>query len=96
MAKYRKKPVVVEAIKWTGQNHREMWDFLTGKVDEYMTASGDNFYIDHSKAEGGLIIKTLKGEHIASIGDFIIKGVSDEVYPCKPNIFAKTYEPVEE
>jgi len=94
--KYRKKPVVIEAIKWTGQNHREMWDFLTGKVTEYMTATGENFYIDHSKVEGGLIIKTLEGEHIASIGDFIIKGVSGEVYPCKPNIFDKTYELVED
>lgn len=94
--KYRKKPVVIEAVQWTGENHREMWDFLTGKTGERMIASGDNFYIDHSKVAGGLIIKTLEGEHIASIGDFIIKGISGEFYPCKPDIFAKTYEAMED
>jgi hypothetical protein len=93
--KYRKKPVVIEAVQWTGKNHRDMWDFLTGKTDSYMDASGDNFYIDHDKIAGGLIIKTLEGEHIASIGDFIIKGVNGEFYPCKPDIFEKTYEVVE-
>lgn len=94
--KYRKKPVVIEAVQWTGENHRDMFDFLTGKTNEYMTTSGDNFYIDHSKVRGGLIIKTLEGEHIAGIGDYIIKGVNGEFYPCKPDIFAKTYEPVED
>ena len=94
--KYRKKPVVIEAVQWTGENHREIWDFLTGKTGERMTASGDNSYIDHSKVKGGLIIKTLEGEHIASIGDFIIKGISGEFYPCKPDIFEKTYEAVDE
>ena len=57
-----------------------------------MVAEGDNFNIDHNKVEGGLIIKTLEGEHVATIGDFIIKGVKGEFYPCKPNIFAMTYE----
>lgn len=94
--KYRKKPVVIEAIQWTGNNHREMWDFLTGKTNECITVEGDNFYIDHNKVPGGLIIKTLEGEHIASIGDFIIKGISGEFYPCKPDIFNATYEPIDE
>ena len=94
--KYRKKPVVIEALQWTGENHRDMFDFLTGKTNEYMTTSGDNFYIDHSQVRGGLIIKTLEGEHIASIGDYIIKGVNGEFYPCKPDIFKKTYEAVDE
>lgn len=91
---YRKKPVEIEAIQWTGENQREMYDFLTNgkKTDEYMTASGENFYIDHSKVKGGLIIRTLEGEHIASIGDYIIKGVAGEFYPCKPDIFEMTYE----
>ena len=95
MAKYRKKPVVIEAVQWTGKNHREMWDFLTGKADKNIEPIGDNFYIDHTKVAGGLIIKTLEGEHIASIGDYIIKGVKGEFYPCKPDIFDKTYEKVE-
>lgn len=95
MAKFRKKPVVIEAVQWTGQNHREMFNFLGGEDIDYMTAAGVNFYIDWSKVEGGLIIKTLEGEHIATIGDWIIKGVSNEYYPCKPDIFDKTYEPAE-
>lgn len=90
--KYRKKPVSIEAVQWTGENHREMWDFLTGKTDEYMRADGDNFYIDHGKVRGGLVIKTLEGEHIVGIGDYIIKGVAGEFYPCKPDIFEKTYD----
>lgn len=94
---YRKKPVVIEAVLWTGENQREMFDFLTDgkKTDDYMTASGDTFYIDHNKVKGGLIIKTLEGEHIASIGDYIIKGVAGEFYPCKPEIFEQTYEIIE-
>ena len=93
MAWYKKKPVFIEAIQWTGKNHREMFDFLTNceKLNEYMTSIEDNFYIDHSKVEGGLIIKTLEGEHIASIGDYIIRGVKGEFYPCKPDIFELTY-----
>lgn len=96
MAKARKKPVEIEYVLWTGNNHREMWNFLTGKTTEYISASGDNFYIDHDRVGGGLIIKTLEGEHIASIGDYIIKGVNGEFYPCKPDIFEKTYELVNE
>ena len=94
--KFRKKPVVIEAVQWTGNNHREMWDFLTGKKEDYMTDYDDNFYIDHSKIEGGLVIRTLEGEHVASIEDWIIKGVNGEFYPCKPDIFEKTYEKAEE
>lgn len=94
MARFRKKPVVIEAVQWTGENHREMFDFLTWNQwdKQYMTASGDNFYIDHAKVQGGLIIKTLEGEHVATIGDFIIKGVKGEFYPCKPEIFEATYD----
>lgn len=93
--KYKKKPIVIEAVKWDGKNHREMWNFLTGKADDYISANGDNFYIDHEKVNGGLIIKTLEGEHIANIGDYIIKGVKGEFYPCKPDIFELTYEEAE-
>ena len=95
--KYRKKPGEIEAIQWNGKNHREMFDFLTNyeKTNEFISASGENFYIDHDKVKGGLIIKTLEGEHIAAIGDYIIKGVKGEFYPCKPDIFEQTYEKVD-
>ena len=95
--RYRKKPVVIDAVQWTGTNHREMFDFLTDYqcTDQYMSEEGKNFYIDHWKVPGGLVIKTLEGEHLANIGDYIIRGVCGEFYPCKPDIFRETYEEVE-
>ena len=91
--KARKKPVEIEYLLWDGQNHRDMYEFLEEKTEnDYIQAEGKNFYIDHSKVRGGLIIKTLEGEHIATVGDYIIKGVNGEFYPCKPDIFLKTYE----
>lgn len=99
MGTYRKKPVVVQAVRWTGQGHREMWNFLTGKTDEYMETSGEHFYIDHTQVEGGLIIKTHEGDMVANIGDYVIKEplpTGDRLfYPCKPDFFKKTYEEVE-
>ena len=96
MTKYRKLPVEIDAVKWTGKNHREMFDFLEcgALLESYMNPSGKNFYIDHSKVEGGLMIITLEGVHVATIGDEIIKGIKGEFYPCKPDIFAKTYEKI--
>jgi len=86
--KYRKKPVVIDAIQFTGDNSTEVGDFLGGPH-----AVGHMFDSDTTK---GLTITTLEGEHHASVGDFIIKGVQGEFYPCKPDIFAATYEPVTE
>jgi len=96
MPKYRKKPVVIEALKWTGENQRGMYNFLGGDENKPMEVSNDNFYINHGLVRGGLIIKTLEGEHVANIGDYIIKGVKGEYYPCKPDIFEQTYEAVED
>mgnify|MGYP003655550089 CR=1 FL=1 len=90
--KYRKRPIIVDAVQWTGQNHREMFEFLGGKSTEFIQAEGKNFYIDFSKVEGGLIIRTLEGEHKASIGDYVVKGIKDEFWPVKPDIFELSYE----
>lgn len=79
MGKYRKKPVVVEAVQYVGDNFPEVEYFLNGHFD----------FEDYQ-----LIIITLEGRIKASIGDFIIKGVDGEFYPCKPDIFEKTYEKV--
>ena len=92
MPRARKRPIEIEFLEWTGKKHRDMFEFLGGSHDEYITPGGKNFYIDHSKVDGGLIIKTLEGEHAASIGDMIIKGINGEFYPCKADIFAKTYD----
>lgn len=78
MARYRKKPVEVEAIQWTGNNLKEVLEF------------SDKSYID--KDNYTLKIDTLEGTHIASRGDYIIKGIKGEFYPCKPDIFEATYE----
>lgn len=89
--KYRKKPVVIEAIMWTGNNLLEIIKF-TGQ-----NASATDYKWEEYEdlvAEKGLKIFTLEGSHMATIGDYIIKGVKGEVYPCKPDIFEQTYESV--
>lgn len=76
-----KKPVKVQAIQWTGDNYEELVDFVGNVMFPY--SFKDN-----------IIIETLEGEVIASKGDWIIRGVNGEYYPCKPDIFEKTYEEV--
>lgn len=85
MAKYRKKPVEVEAVQWTGENDTEIVRFVNHDGKRWAAYSLGVMYID-----------TLEGVMIASPGDYIIKGVNGEFYPCKPDIFEKTYERVEE
>ena len=84
MAKYRKKPVVIEAIQWNGENDLDIESFLNG-------SEAYNVYSDGKVT--AIIISTLEGQMSAQIGDWIIKGVNGEFYPCKPDIFEKTYTP---
>lgn len=72
-----KKPVVIDAEHYTGENQ----EFIEHFVGMKLKRQGD-----------ALVIPTLESEHIASPGDYIIKGVKGELYPCKPDIFAATYE----
>ena len=90
--KYRKKPVVIEAIEWTGKNLKEIIDF-TGQHPSVSHLSWSEY--EKLVADKGLKIFTLEGSHMATIGDYIIKGVKGECYPCKPDIFEQTYDPVE-
>ena len=92
MPKFRKKPVVVEAMEWNGTNLREVIDF-TGLHPSAEKWTWEEY--EAVVAAEGLKIFTLEGPHKATVGDMIIKGVHGEFYPCKPDIFAKTYEPVE-
>ena len=90
MAKYRKKPVVIEAVQFVTNNDdgsccAEIVRWINGGSDEG-GARTDNTDI---------YINTLEGEMRAEVGDYIIKGVKGEFYPCKPDIFEATYEPVE-
>ena len=91
--KYRKKPVVIEAIRWNGKNEVDVYRFLSGDTTfrGFVPMEGANFRVQN----GQLFIKTLEGDVHASRGDMIIKGVNGEFYPCKPDIFDKTYEFVE-
>lgn len=77
--KYVKKPVVIEAVQWDGNNKIEIQQFM-------------NQYLDENTIKRTLTIPTLEGDHIASCGDYIIKGVKGEFYPCKPDIFWQTYD----
>lgn len=89
--KYRKKPVVIEAVQllWTTWN--EMCDFAgVGKIED---GKPEGVMLEGNKC--GLRIPTLEGEMLASEGDYVIRGVKGELYPCKPDIFDATYEPVE-
>jgi hypothetical protein len=81
--KYRKKPIVVDAVQWTLNNIEEMMSFI-----------GEPTIWGYVKDTHELRISTLEGVMTASVGDYIIRGVKGEFYPCKPDIFEATYEPV--
>lgn len=93
--KYRKKPVEIEAVKL-----EETFDSIVNAIEFVynigMESSliGMNSTVQQVKQERGFIIKTLEGDMKASFGDYIIKGVQGEFYPCKPEIFKETYEKV--
>jgi len=92
--KYRRKPVILEAIQWTGDNTDEVLDFGQGKIKckqyKYCPNGKDIIY------DKELYIETLEGKLRASKGDYIIKGVKGEFYPCKPDVFEKIYEEIKE
>lgn len=80
--KYRKKPVIVEAVIWTGNNLEEIKELAKNAVEHII-------FVDNN-----LYIETLEGNMNVSVGDYIIKGIAGEFYPCKPDIFKETYETV--
>ena len=81
--KYRKKPVEIEAIQWTGNNLEEVEAFVVNAEGRQFDTVGES-----------LFIHTLEGSMRAKPGDYIIKGVKDEFYPCDESIFRITYEQV--
>lgn len=83
--KYRKKPIVVDAWQWLGKSAMDAKFFCNQRnLPQFHTGARNGI--------AGLIIPTLEGDMVAQCGDWIIKGVNGEYYPCKPDIFAKTYE----
>lgn len=89
MNRYVKKPIAIEAVKWEGFNNDEIKDFAGDSVKIEVIREGD--------ADRGIppcidcSIKTLEGVMTANVGDYIIKGVNGEFYPCRSDIFEKTY-----
>lgn len=91
--KYRKKPVVIEAVRWDGTNLEEIKTFV-GESLKYDIID-TSWEVGKGAPHVNMKIKTLEGDMWVSKGDFIIRGVNGEFYPCKPNIFEKTYEVAE-
>ena len=95
--RFRKKPVVIDAVKWTGFNLEDCLLFLADGKDSFDHLPDDG--VNKGKGIGvtgtDIFIPTLEGMITCSLGDFIIKGVNGEFYPCKPDIFNFTYEPVD-
>jgi len=96
MTKFRKIPVTIDAIQWTGENLRDVINFTDGQPDTRTHHAGMMWdqYAD-LVARDGLKIFTLEGEMNASVGDWIIRGIKGEYYPCKPDIFSATYVPAD-
>ena len=96
MAKYRKKPVVIEAFQYDGdlKDRDGSWYVPAWAVEAY--EKGVMYYSSESCGAPPceLFIETLEGIHHVSIGDYVIQGVNGELYPCKPDIFEKTYESI--
>lgn len=90
--KFKKKPIVIEAFQWPSEDPPSWWhealtldSYKTGNAREYLNLPG---HTPHAR------IKTLEGIHRANEGDWIIQGIQGELYPCKPDIFEATYDPV--
>ncbi len=82
MKKFRKKPVVIEAIQFTGENSKECMEFCpVAKISEGPMAD--------------LIIRTIEGDYLCTVGDWIIKDANGDFFPCKPDPFEGAYEPID-
>ena len=83
--RYKRKPIIIEAIQYLGNNFKEVEEFVGQTLLHYETIDEDDFTLG---------IPTLEGIMRASVGDYIIKGIRGEFYPCKPDIFKSIYEVV--
>ena len=97
MAQYRKKPVVIEAFQMTTERRQDNsewpnWLNLAWNMENNEVGSVSPAEYPHSDGTDMLSVCTLEGAHLVSFGDWIIKGVQGELYPCKSDIFEATYE----
>lgn len=92
MNKYIKKPVEIEAIQWTGKNIKEVMKFIGSEFSYRDNLNYVTKKFSYYCTTNNLSINTLEGSMKANVNDYIIKGVNGEFYPCKPDIFEKTYD----
>lgn len=92
--KYKKKPVIIEAFQYDGDLKDSNGMYYVPDWAIRAISEGVMYYAPLKKNPSELFIKTLEGTHHCSVGDYIIQGVNGELYPCKPDIFEKTYEVV--
>lgn len=96
--KFRKRPIVIEAMRIDGTKERfdDIWDWACPSNDTLKSPihCGNKFDGEGGDDYGILYIDTLEGQMIANLGDWIVKGINGEFYPVKPDIFKKTYEEV--
>jgi hypothetical protein len=92
MPKFRKKPVVIEAVQFCNASDGyfffdcdDLPKWLDGAIEDGVVSVHDDHFA----------VKTLEGDHRGDIGDWCIRGVKGEMYPCKPDIFEQTYEPAD-
>jgi len=88
MQRFRKKTVEIQAVQWTGDNIVEIQEFMIN------SDRGPHYLSGFKNADEIIGIDTLEGQMIANKNDWIIKGIAGEFYPCKPDIFEKTYESI--
>lgn len=96
--KFRKRPVVIDAIQWDGTNWADVAAFLG--IEEGVTAETETRQLGYRTPGPGdepdaVIIPTLEGDMRADAGWWIIRGLANEYYPCRPDVFASSYEPVD-
>lgn len=87
--KFRKKPVEVEARQLTDENAGEIAQWINANGHDATVRGGDS----GGSCGGTVLIRTLEGTMTADVGDMVIQGVHGEFYPCKPAVFADSYEP---
>jgi hypothetical protein len=88
--KFRKKPVVIDAVQWLNEPDGDSLKLILAM------AHGEDRVLFAADGTADLLIPTLEGEMRAKVGDWIIRGVKNEIYPCKPDIFEALYDPAEE
>lgn len=97
--KYRKKPVEIDAMQWDGTADGATpiidWIISSGETATYTCSSPDRCAENDGDTPHSISIRTLEGTMRAGLGDWVIRGVKGEFYPCKPDIFAATYEKAE-